>query len=422
MDQHHIDPATGDCQLARRGLLKAVAAASVAAGVGGVSGIAEAQAKAVQGKAATCRAYVGTYSPKGKGIYCFDANLSTGRLSPTKLTPNASSPSWIAFAPGNHYLYAVNEVESFNGAATGAVSAYAVDQASGELTMINTVSSGGAAPAHLSVHPSGKFVFVANYVGGNVAVLPVRPDGGLQQASDIQDDAAACGATACEHGPDGAAKAPPGSYAISDHDKAHAHMIQSDPQGRFVVVNDLGLDRIIVWRFDEATGKLSEPRTVNTSAGAGPRHFLFHPNGKWFYSLNEEASTLAFLHYDAEQGALMPVSEVSTLPKGFAGTNFTSEVILAPDGKHLYCLNRLHDTIAVLSIDPASGQPTLIGEEWTRGSYPRHGSVDPSGRFLYVCNQRSDNVALFRILPGGKLKFASETTGVGSPAVIAFLA
>lgn len=416
MDKQHFDPATaGGCQLTRRGLLKAAAAASVAAGVG-VGGIAEAQAKAT-----TFRAYVGTYSPKGKGIYRFDARQATGRLSPANLTPNASNPSWIAFGQGNRHLYAVNEVENFNGTATGSVSAYAVDPASGELKLINTVSSGGAAPAHLSVHPSGKFVFVANYVGGNVAVLPVRADGGLLDASDIQDDATACGTAACEHGPDGAAKAPPGSYAISDHDKAHAHMIQSDPQGRFVVVNDLGLDRIIVWRFDEATGKLSEPRTVASSPGAGPRHFLFHPNGKWFYSLNEEASTLAFLHYDAEQGVLTPVGEVSTLPKGFAGTNFTSEVILAPDGKHLYCLNRLHDTIAVLAIDPASGQPTLIGEEWTRGSYPRHGSVDPSGRFLYVCNQRSDNVALFRILPGGKLKFAGETTGVGSPAVIAFV-
>jgi 6-phosphogluconolactonase (cycloisomerase 2 family) len=200
-------------------------------------------------------------------------------------------------------------------------------------------------------------------------------------------------------------------------------MIQSDPVGRFVLVNDLGLDLTIVWEFDTVAGKLSNPRTVPSSAGAGPRHFAFHPNGIYVYSLNEEASTLSFMRYDPATGVLEPVDEVPTLPEAFVGTNFTSEVVASSNGRFVYAANRLHDTIAIFETDTTTGRPTLVGEQWTRGDYPRSFSIDPTGNFLYACNQRGDSITVFRIDGGGsKLAFTDQYTVMGSPAVIVFLA
>ena len=363
--------------------------------------------------------YVGTYAPKGQGIYRFAVDAATGALQSGVLIAPTPNASWIAFDSAREFLYAVNEVTDFDGGDTGSVSAFAVNASNGELTLVNTVSSGGGAPVHLSVHPGGRFVLVANYADGKVAVLPIRADGSLAQASDIMSDAEACGA-ARPHDADGAAMAPPGSFARSDHDGPHAHMIASDTSGDFVVVNDLGLDRTVTWRFDDLEGKLSQPATVASSARAAPRHFVFHPNGKWFYSINEEASTIAFVAFDAASGTLVPQAEVSTLPEGFVGTSFGSEILLSPDARTLYGVNRLHDSIAIFSID-TDGRPKWVGSEWTRGSYPRSACFEPGGRFLYVCNQRSDNVAIFRVAAEGTLEFTGQFAAVGAPAVIAFL-
>jgi 6-phosphogluconolactonase len=361
-------------------------------------------------------AYVGAYTPNGQGIHQFQVDRSSGALTPLKVFP-ARSPSWLAIDPSGHFLYCANEISNFNGTTTGSVSGFAIDGSSGDLTLINTVSSGGAGPAHVSVDPLGKYVFVANYGGGNVAVLPRSPNGMLGSAV-VQNDAGAC-AGQCPLGPTHAQNAPPGSFAVSGHDAPHAHMIQATSGGDFVIVNDLGLDLTIVWQLDRANGHLLNPSTTPSSPGAGPRHFAFHPNGTWFYCLNEEASTLAFMTYSA--GSLNPVSEVSMLPEGFVGTSFGSEVMVSPDGRFVYATNRLHDTIAIFSVGGA-GEPTLIGEEWTRGDYPRHFNIDPTGRFLYVCNQRSDAVTLFNIDGGGsKLKFTGRYTAVGSPAMVTFL-
>src|SRR5262249_37708729 len=193
-----------------------------------------------------------------------------------------------------------------------------------------------------------------------------------------------------------------GGSAASGPDATQAHMTQTEPAGKFVLVNDLGLDLTIVWEFDAVSGRLSNPRTFPASAGAGPRHFAFHPNGVLFYSLNEEASTLAFLKYDPTKGALEPVDETSTLPEGFVGTNFTSEVVVSANGRFLSAANRLHDSIAVFETDAATGRPTLVGEQATRGDYPRSFSIDPTGGFLYSCNQRSDSITVFRIDGGGR--------------------
>jgi len=365
-------------------------------------------------------AYVGTYTNHGKGIYLFEVNPSTGALTQIKVFSGISNPSWLAIDPNKRFLYAANEDFS---PPDDTVSSFSIDPSNGDLTLLNVASAQGIGPAHLSVHPSGKYVFVANYGSGNVAVLPVLGNGALGAATDVKQDADACVPGPCPVGPSTAQsqEAPKGSFAISGHDAPHAHMIQSDPAGNFVLVNDLGLDLTQIWKFNANTGTLSDPKTFPSSPGAGPRHFAFHPNGRWFYSLNEEASTLAFMIYDATTGSLSPISEISTLPARFRGTNFTSEVIVSADGRYVYAANRLHDTIAIFSID-GTGAPTLVEEESTLGDYPRNCNIDPTGKFLYVCNHRGDSITTFRIDGGGRhLKFTGEYTAVGSPAVIIFL-
>ena len=365
-------------------------------------------------------AYVGTYSSpqganRGQGIHVLDMNLSTGALVPRTVVKSEANPTWLAFNGDRTRLYSANEVSSPETGA-GTVSAYAVDRPTAQLTLINSVSSEGAGPAHVSIHPAGKHALVANYGGGSVAVLPIGADGRLGSASDIKRHQGAVG-------PARASSAPPGSFAISGHDRPHAHMIEADPSGRFVLAADLALDQILVWRFDPANGTLipNDPPSVALPPGDGPRHFVFHPKGQWFYSLQEEASTVVTFDYDASNGRLSAKQTLSTLPRGFAGTNFTSEIALSPDARFVYVANRLHDSIAWFSIG-ADGTLTWVGEEWTRGDYPRSFTIDPSGRFLYSCNQRSDAIASFGINPkSGALTFAGQYTPVGSPAHIVFL-
>jgi len=371
-------------------------------------------------------AYVGTYSSPqgpegavghGQGIYLFEMHPETGALSQRDVVPNDSNPSWLALDPARTHLYSANEISNYQGTPSGSVSAYSIGLPSGHLTLLNTVSSEGAGPAHLSVHPSGKYVFVANYHGGTVAVLPVQPNGELGPATDVIHDSGTIG-------PSRAASAPSGSFAISGHDKPHAHMVQSDATGKFVFASDLGLDRIFIWKFAVDSGKLSPApqASVALPPGDGPRHFSFHPNGRWFYSLQEEGSTLAAFDYDPITGKLAPKQTISTLPKGFQGTNFTSEVLISPDARFLYVANRLHDSIAWFSIGEG-GLLTFAGEEWTRGDYPRSFNIDPVGNYLYSCNQRADAITTYRInRQTAALSFLGQYTPIGTPAVIIFLA
>jgi 6-phosphogluconolactonase (cycloisomerase 2 family) len=217
----------------------------------------------------------------------------------------------------------------------GTVSALAIDPASGDLTLLNTVSSGGAGPTYVSLHPSEKYLLVANYFGGSVAVLPIQEDGKLQNATHIVADQG-------EIGPTVSANAPPGSFAFSGHDRTHAHMIQSDPLGRYVLHVDLGLDKIFVSKFDAQMGKLipNDPSFAALPAGDGPRHFHFHPNGRWLYSVQEEGSTIVLFDYDSNSGRLAARQTISTLPKNYAGSNFCSEILVSPDGKFVYAGNR----------------------------------------------------------------------------------
>jgi 6-phosphogluconolactonase len=367
-------------------------------------------------------AYVGTYTGAhgaaghGEGIEQFEMNLRTGELTRTAPAVKTPNPSWVTLHPSKKYLYAVNEIDNFNGS-NGAVSAFAIDRASGNLRELNTVSSEGAIPAFCSVDAAGKFVFAANYGGGSIAVLPIRADGSLGSAVFVHRDLGSVGST---HATDG----PPGSFAISGHDAPHAHMIAADPNNRFVLATDLGQDRIYTYRFDRATGKLTAPPGepfTSLPTGDGPRHFAFHPNGHWLYSIQEEASTVAFFHYDPSTGSIDAQQTISTLPRGFSGTNFASEILVSSDGKNLYAANRLHDTIAVFSVG-ADGRLTHSGEASTMADYPRGCCIDPSGRFLFVCNQYGDSITTFRIEHGtGLLAFTGRYTAVGSPASMVFL-
>ena len=368
-------------------------------------------------------AYVGSYTSavdggaNGEGIYLFKMDSRTGELSGRRLAAKTRNPSWICIHPSKKYLYAINEINDFNGS-SGSVSAFSIDHESGELTLLNTVSSEGAGPAHMSLDASGKFALVANYAGGSIAVLPILEGGMLGAAVDSHRDAGSVGS---KHASD----APGGSFAISGHDSPHAHMIAPDPQNKFVLSTDLGQDRIYVYRFDSATGKLTpleDAPFVSLPSGDGPRHFVFHPNGHWLYSLEEESSTITFFHYDAARGSLTAQKTISALPEGFAGTSFGSEIQLSPDGRFIYSANRLHDSISICSI-AADGTPKRIDEVWTRGDYPRHFQFGPGGDFLYVCNQRSDSIATFKVhRDTGRLAFSGQYTAVGTAAFITFLA
>lgn len=376
-------------------------------------------------------AYVGTYtSPlknvrptqvdlppgNGRGIHLFNVDRATGALSPAGVLEMGTSPSCLVINSAGTRIYSGNETDRMGESDPGTVSAFAIDRTSGQLTLLNTVSSGGAGPAHISIHPSGKFLLAANYFGGTVSVLPILPDGSLGKASDIKKDEGTVG-------PRKATNAPRGSFAFSGHDQPHAHMIEADPSGRYVLSTDLGLDQILVWKFDPGAGVLSpnDPHAVALPPGDGPRHFGFHTNGRWLYSLQEEGSNIVLFDYDSEKGRLTARQTISSLPPGYAGSNFCSGITVSPDGKFVYAANRLHDSIAHFSVGE-NGTLTFVGEEWTRGDYPRSFTFDPSATFLYSCNQRADHIATFRVdRKSGALHFTGQYTPVGNPSVIVFL-
>ncbi|GGF40980.1 hypothetical protein GCM10011611_54290 [Aliidongia dinghuensis] len=361
-------------------------------------------------------AYAGCYTPNGGGIYQFRIDLATGALTQANLFADVVNPSWITSGLDGRTLYATNEIDNFNGTTSGSVSAFRIDRATGSLSALNVVSSQGGAPVYLNPHPSGKFLFVANYNGGSIAVLPIHADGTLGNATDVKTDTGNVGPTT-------PAGAPPGSFANSGHDAPHAHYIHSDPSGRFVLHVDLGQDRIYSWRFDSSTGQLTPAAVPFTAAppGSGPRHLAFHPSGRVVYALTEESSVLLTYAYNGSTGALTLLDTVSALPAQFVGTSYGSEVAVSADGRFLYAANRLHDSIATFALD-ASGLPSLVGHTQTMGDYPRSFSIDPTGKFFYTTNQRSDAIAIFKIDHAtGKPVFTDQYVPIGSPARLAFL-
>ena len=325
--------------------------------------------------------YVGTYtSGESKGIYRFHLDPATGALSPAGEPTESVSPSFLAFHPSRRFLYAVNETGDAPNDPSGAVSAFAVDPATGGLTFLNQQPSGGAAPCHVTIDKEGRHAIVANYWGGTVEVLPIQADGRLGPPSMVlrhQDRSTRPGR-------------PP---------KPHPHSTNLDAANRFAFVADLGLDEVVAYRFDAKTGRLAphESGSVRLAAGAGPRHLAFHPDGRQAYVINELDSTITRLAYDAATGAMTVGQTVSTLPPGFQGKNSTAEVVVHPDGTLLFGSNRGHDSIAIFTIDKATGVLTAAGHQPTGGKTPRNFAIDPTGAYLLAANQDSDTIAVFRI-------------------------
>lgn len=377
-------------------------------------------------------AYVGTFSSplkdvlptqvdlppgNGRGIHWFLVDRTTGALTPGGVFELGTSPSHLAVNAAGDRLYSTNETDRRNGTPEGSVSAFSIDRKSGALTPLNTSGSGGAGPTYISLSPSGRHALVANYFGGSVASVPIFPDGRIGTPTCVLVDEG-------DIGPARATNAPPGSFAFSGHDRTHAHMILPDPTGERVLHVDLAQDRIHVWKFDDISGKMSPNPFpgVDLPPGDGPRHFSFHPKGRWMYSIQEEGSTVVLFDFDGETGRLSPRQTISSLPPGYAGSNFCSEILVSRDGRFVYAGNRLHDGIAVFAVDQSDGTLSFVDEVWTRGDYPRSFEFDPTGKFLYSCNQRADNITCFTVdRKTGNLTFTGQYTPVGNPSCIVFL-
>ncbi|QWA11798.1 lactonase family protein [Sodalis ligni] len=357
-------------------------------------------------------AYVGTYNPNGEGVYRFDFNGKTGALTNRTLVSQLPNQAQMVAARDGQTLYIGNEIDNYNGGKHGAVAAYHINSQDGSLSLINQVDSQGAGPVFLSLTPKGDHLLVANYISGVVASFPIDAGGKIGETGSSQQDS----------GPAGAGKpaaAAEGSFAVSDHNGPHAHMVAADPSGKFAFSTDLGLDRIYLWKLNDATGALeaNDPPFINaSSAGAGPRHFVFHPNGKVVFLINEEASVLTSYRFDSAKGTLTQLHSLSSLPANFKGTNFAAGIVLSKDGRHLYVANRLHNSIAQINVT-GEGAMAWGGEIWTRGDYPRTLTMSPDGRYIFAMNQRSDNITRFRVAGGsGKLAFVDDYIPVGSPS------
>ncbi|HEV2234022.1 MAG TPA: lactonase family protein [Terriglobia bacterium] len=364
-----------------------------------------------QGSEKTCThgnylVYIGTYTgPNSKGIYAYRFDPATGGLTSLGLAAETTNPSFLAVDPIRRFLYAVNEIGNYQGGNSGGVSAFSIDRATGKLKLLNEVPSRGADPCFVSLDKSGKYVLVANYTGGSVAVFPVLKDGRLGEATAFDQ----------HHGQ---------SVNRERQLGPHAHMISVTPVNRFALAADLGLDELLVYRFDETRGALetNEPPFVKVHPGDGPRHFAFHPNGKFVYLISEMGGTVATFSYDEAGGVLTQLQRVSTLPKDFQGQNTAAEIAVHPSGKFLYASNRGHDSIAVFAIDPRKGTLTLIEHVSTQGKTPRNFAIDPTGSFLIAANQDSNNIVIFRIDPKtGRLTPTGKTVDLQSPACVTFV-
>jgi 6-phosphogluconolactonase len=348
--------------------------------------------------------YVGTYTTKteSKGINTFRFDAATGKMTPAQVAAESPDPSFVAVHPSGKYLYAVNEAGK-----SSMVSAFAIDGASKALTLLNQLPALGEDPCYISFDRTGKFALIANYSSGNIAVFPILSDGKLGKATAAVQDSGSLGPNKeRQEGP-------------------HAHWIEASPDNRFLLVADLGLDEVLIYRFDAATGSVTpnQPAFARLKAGAGPRHAAFDRNGKFVFVASEMDSTITSFSWDAKKGALKETGAVSTLPAGYSGRNEVAEIAVHPNGKFLYVSNRGNESIAVFAIHPGNVAPTLVAHVPTGGKEPRHFAIDPSGQYLLAENQLSDNIVEFRIdAATGKLTATGEVVSVPSPVCVAFAA
>jgi 6-phosphogluconolactonase len=350
--------------------------------------------------------YVGTYTQLGRGqghrpegIYRFLFNQADGSLAPAGTTRDTLNPSFLAIHPSRRFLYAANELSE------GAVSAFAIQPDSGELSFINSQPTAGAAPCYVSCDPAGRWLLVANYSSGNLAVYLLEADGSLWAMSDNIQHIGALGPNTARQ------------------ERAHAHSIRFDPSGNFVLAADLGLDRIFVYRQDAQSGRLflNEPPGGVFSPGAGPRHFEFSVDGRFAYVANELDSTVVACTWDNQFGLITPIQTLSTLPPGFSGENAVADIHRTPDGNFLYISNRGHNSLAIFAVDRASGLLEARGHVPVAGEWPRNFAIDPSGSFVYVANQFTNNIVAFRLdSRDGSLEPMGHEVSVPSPVCVLF--
>ncbi len=342
--------------------------------------------------------YAGTYTNKGsQGIYVFSFDKKTGLLNLSSNTIGISNPSFIAISPDKKMLYAVEENNP------GMINAFAINQSNGKLSFINTENTGGAGPCYVSIDKKGKLCLVANYSSGNISVLPILFDGSLgEPIQTIQHDSV---------------------QAIKNKDgKPHAHSVNIAPNNKDVFVTDLGIDKIMSYTLDEKSGKLNPSKIpyIKTGNGSGPRHFDFHPNGKFAYCIFESAS--AIMGYKYRNGTLEQLESITTLPNDFSKINYCADIHISPDGKFLYGSNRGHNSIVIYSINQRTGKLKLIGHQSTLGDFPRNFVIDPDGNYLLVANQKSDNIQVFKIdRKKGYLKAINSEIKVSMPVCLKFL-
>ncbi len=347
--------------------------------------------------------FVGTYTGgRSEAIFSFRMDAGTGTLEPLSVTSGFHNPSFLAVEPQGRFLYAVSEVSETRGSAHGVVNAFSITRETGELALLNQESCLGPGPCHLVVDHTGRFVLVANYVGGSACVLPIREDGSLGEATDfVQHE---------------------GSSVNPDRQIApHAHSFNVDPGNRFGFVADLGIDKVMVYKLDLENGKLlpNEVPGCEVKAGAGPRHFDFHPDGRHAYVINELDSTVTAFDYEPETGTLNAKQTVPTLPEDFEGTSTCADVHVSPSGKFLYGSNRGHDSIAIFAIDQRTGELAVVGHQSTQGETPRNFAIEPAGNFILAANQDSDTIVTFRIdQEAGKLDATGQVTQVPMPVCI----
>jgi 6-phosphogluconolactonase len=360
--------------------------------------------------------YIGTYTDpilfgsgdvfqgKGEGIYCFELDDGSGALEPRHITGGVANPSYLALDPRRRFLYAVNELKTFEGKPSGTISAFAVEPGSGRLRFLNKKLTRGTDPCHVAVDGAGKNVFVANFMSGSVCVLPIQADGSLGDASTFIQHEGSSVDPIRQSGP-------------------HAHSTVLDPANRFAFVPDLGLDRVMSYRIDAGGGTMreNEPPWLDAKPGAGPRHLAFHPDGLHAYIINELDSTVVSTVYDPVHGRLRAIQTLSTLPADFAGISACADIDVSPQGDLVFASNRGHDSIAIFGVDRSSGELALGGHQSAGGKVPRSFGIDPTGTFLLVANQSSDSIVSFRIdrtdrrlLPTGQL------THVPSPTCVKF--
>ena len=352
--------------------------------------------------------YVGTYTEEGsksKGIYAYRYDAKTAQITTLGLAAETTNPSWVSLHPTGRFLYAVNEVGNYKGPNSGGVSAFSVDRATGKLTLLNQVPTRGADPCYVTVDRAGKYVLVANYTGGSVAVFPILKDGSLGEASAFVQHSGHGSNPQRQEGP-------------------HAHSIDLSPDNRFAMVDDLGLDEVLVYKFDSAKGTLTpnDPPFAKVDPSTGPRHFALYPSGKFAYVIGEMGHTVTVFSYDSASGRMRRLQSITTLPKDFTGRNDDAEVRVHPSGKFLYASNRGDDSIAIYKIDESSGTLEQVGSVPTGGKEPRSFEIDPTGTLLFAENQKSDNIVVFRIdVKTGRLTPTGKVLEVASPVCVKFM-